>query len=161
MVSKKCLLVNLLKKRYDSYKRVEVSLLVIQEIRNMDIDLKKTITYVNPASGRPILRGIHDQGARSFADENINFAEVVEALDDINKIAEAEIFIRAFGNHYEQLVHLLNEALRLADDAKNLNEILLILSQMRHLAKLVSAHACASFVATQLKPFLKEERHTN
>ncbi|MCL1991274.1 MAG: hypothetical protein FWG67_10345 [Defluviitaleaceae bacterium] len=125
----------------------------------MDINSNKTITYVDPASGRPILRGIHDQGARSFADENINFAEVVEALDDIRSIMESDIFIRALGTHYGQFTALFKQASYLANSTENLDHILSILSQMRRIARLVPASACASFVATQLKPFLKEERH--
>jgi len=121
----------------------------------------KTLTYVDPSSQRPILKSIHDKGARSFSDENINFLDVLETLNDIEKIVDATVFKAAFGEEYGTLTTLLNRALDLKSDPKNLDKLLLVLDQMYHLAKQLPASVSASFVTTQLKPFLKGERYKN
>jgi len=127
----------------------------------MNINQNKTITYIDTASNRPILSAIYDQGAKSYADENINFAEVAEALEDITTLSTTSIFEREFKGQHNTFLALLEEALNLTDHVQNLDEILLVLKKMLKTVRILPSSACTSFVITQLKPFLKEERHQN
>lgn len=119
----------------------------------------RTMTYIDPSSNRPILKSIHDKGAQSVSDENINFVDVLETLSDVVGMVDANVFIDAFEGEYNEFVTLLNQALSLRSHVRNLDEILLISDQMYHMARRLPPTVCATFVITQLKPFLKEERY--
>jgi len=125
----------------------------------MNESQNKTITYVVPGSNRPILRGIYDESARSFADENINYAEVVEALDDIRQLASTTFFTRHFASQEVAFKTLLTTALGLAESVENFDAILDVLKEMYQLTLTVTPSSCVSFIKTQLKPFIKEARH--
>jgi len=126
----------------------------------MQLNEIKTLTYIN-SSGRPILRGLHDPFATSYADEIINFAEVVETLEDLEKISTTKIFIRSLENKYEKFITLLENGLNLSSDVKNFENIILVMEEIYLYILDLKPSACKSFVTTHIKPFLKEYRHTS
>ena len=119
----------------------------------------KTLTYINPSSKRPILRNIYDAGSKSAADENITFVEVVETLHNFNNIANDPIFIQSLEGEREQFMIHLTEANHLANSANNLYDVISVIRKMFAIGKELPPTVCASFITTQLRPFLKEERY--
>ena len=120
---------------------------------------KNTLTFVNPSSQRPILKNVNDPGLLSRTDENINFADIAETIYDLKEISKSPIFVEAFGIAYTDF----KTDLQIADDAigkaHDLESGLIALHRIYLLSKTVPPTVCASFVMTQLKPFLKAERH--
>jgi len=119
----------------------------------------KSITYIDPASGRPILRTIHDLGGVSFADENINLGEVVETLNALEHVIENTVFVEALADRYAEFVTLLTKAQSLSASFSDFDQILSLLNEMYIISRAVAPSAGSAFIKTNLKPYLKAERH--
>jgi len=120
----------------------------------------KSITYIDPASGRPILRTIHDLGGVSFADENINLGEVVETLNALEHVIESSVFVEALDDRHAEFVSLLDKAQNLSTSFSEFDQVLSILNEMYIISKSVLPSAGSAFIKTNLKPYLKAEQHS-
>ena len=108
---------------------------------------KKTITLNMAANGIPILHSIHANQAPA-----INYEEILMDLKDIEDMTKKPIFDAHFKDTSVKFKAYVAEGITYAE-AQN-KQVLDILAKLKMIAAELPASPIASFVVTQIAPFL-------